>query len=93
MAKEIVQAEEFSVSEHCTPILKISQKPVMALNLCPNQFPKTFPEILGEDRFHGHGPSHWAQAIGVKSWPHGQPGTLPYGIILALGGSSNPHRP
>ncbi|MBW0558856.1 hypothetical protein O181_098571 [Austropuccinia psidii MF-1] len=41
------------------------------------QSPKTFPEILEKVRFYGPGP----------------PGTLECGLILALGGSSNPHRP
>ncbi|MBW0514177.1 hypothetical protein O181_053892 [Austropuccinia psidii MF-1] len=92
MAKKIVQAEKFSVSEYCTQILKIHQLR-WPLNWGPNQSPKTFPAILGKVRVHGPGSSQWAQAMRVKSWSYGPPGILPYGLFLALGGSSNPHRP
>ncbi|MBW0544375.1 hypothetical protein O181_084090 [Austropuccinia psidii MF-1] len=56
----------------------------------PNQSPKTFPAILRKVRFYGPGPSQWAQAIRTKLWSDGP---LACGLILALGGSSNPHGP
>ncbi|MBW0472918.1 hypothetical protein O181_012633 [Austropuccinia psidii MF-1] len=51
MAKEILQAEEFSASEYGTPILKIHQLR-WALNLGLNQSPKTFPAVLGKTVGH-----------------------------------------
>ncbi|MBW0501863.1 hypothetical protein O181_041578 [Austropuccinia psidii MF-1] len=52
----------------------------------PNQPPKTLSAILGKVRFEDPAPSQWAQAMRVKLWSHGPPGTWHVGC-------SNSHGP